>query len=106
MSKRNVWSDRVRTTAVLAALSAMGAVAMATNPTSGASPGPSKETREKMAVLHEQMAACLRSDKTIADCHAEMMQGCQQSLGDHGCPMMGMGMGKRPRGMRPGGDSK
>jgi hypothetical protein len=52
------------------------------------------------------MAACLRSDKTIADCHAEMMQGCQQSLGDHGCPMMGMGMGKRPRGMRPGGDSK
>jgi hypothetical protein len=53
MSKRNVWSDRVRTTAVLAALSAMGAVAMATNPTSGASPGPSKETREKMAVLHE-----------------------------------------------------
>jgi hypothetical protein len=35
----------------------------------------SKETREKMATLHEHMAACLRSDKSISDCRSEMMQG-------------------------------
>jgi len=106
MSKRDIWRNRIRTAVVLGALSAMGAVALAAGPTPGASPGPTKETREKMAVLHEQMAACLRSDKAIADCHAQMMKGCQQNLGEHGCPMMGMGMGKRSHGMRPGGDSK
>ena len=36
----------------------------------------SKETREKMAALHEQMAACLRSDKSLAECHSMMIQGC------------------------------
>lgn len=105
MSKPNVLRNRVRTTAVLLALSAMGAAALAAGPAPGTSPAPTKETREKMAVLHEQMAACLRSDKAIADCRAEMMKGCQ-SLGDHGCPMMGMGMGKRSHGMRPGSESK
>ena len=44
-------------------------------------PEPTKEEREKMAVAHEQMAACLRSDKSFADCHKEMakshpMMGC------------------------------
>ena len=106
MNKRNALRNRVRTTVVLAALAAMGTVALAAGPTPGASTAPTKETREKMAVLHEQMATCLRSDKPIADCHAEMMKGCQQNLGDHGCPMMGMGMGKRSHGMRPGSESK
>jgi hypothetical protein len=106
MNTRNLLGNRIRTTLALVALSAMGAVALAAGPTPGASPGPTKETREKMAVLHEQMAACLRSDKPIADCHAEMKKGCQQGLGDQGCPMMGMGMGKRSHGVRPGGDPK
>ena len=52
---------------------------------------PSKETREKMAVMHEKMAACLRSDKSLADCRNEMRAYCQ-SLGPSGCPM-GPGMG-------------
>jgi hypothetical protein len=47
--------------------------------------------RAKMATLHEQMAACLRSDKSFSDCRGEMMKGCQQLMGEHGCPMMGMG---------------
>jgi hypothetical protein len=54
---------------------------------------PSKEMRAKMAALHEKMAACLRSDKPIADCRAEAMQYCQSNMGEHGCMGMGMGMG-------------
>jgi len=56
-------------------------------------PALSKETREKLAALHEQMAACLRSDKSIAVCHAEMRAACAGSLNNKGCPSMGMGGG-------------
>ena len=56
-------------------------------------PAPTKETREKMAVLHEHMAACLRSDKSISECHTEMMHDCRADLGKQGCPMMEMGHG-------------
>lgn len=49
-----------------------------------------KEQRETMAKNHESMAACLRSDKSIADCHDEMMKNCKDS---DTCPMKGrMGM--------------
>ncbi len=54
---------------------------------------PSKEVREKMARLHEQMAACLRSDKSFAECRAEMRRGCPQTVGAESCPLMGMGPG-------------
>ena len=54
-------------------------------------PALSKENREKLAVIHEQMAACLRSDKSIADCHAEMRAACSASLSNMGCPSMGTG---------------
>jgi hypothetical protein len=46
-----------------------------------------------MAALHEQMAACLRSDKSIADCQTEMMKSCRDTMGTQACPMMGMGHG-------------
>ena len=55
-------------------------------------PEPSKEMRQKMATLHEQMAACLRSDKALADCRTEMMKGCQEQMGPDGCGMMGGAM--------------
>ena len=57
-----------------------------------APPEPSKETRAKMASAHERMAACLRSDKAIAECRSEMMKSCREIMGEQGCPMMGMGM--------------
>ena len=56
---------------------------------------PTKEMREKMALLHEQMAACLRSKKSISECRAEMQKNCHDMMGDQGCTMMmGMGGGK------------
>jgi len=53
---------------------------------------PSRQMREKMAGLHEQMATCLRSDKAIADCHSQMMKSCQDAMGEQGCRMMRHGM--------------
>ncbi len=60
--------------------------AFAADPPATSQPAPSKEMREKMASLHEQMAACLRSDKPISDCHSQMMKNCRETLGDQGCP--------------------
>lgn len=55
---------------------------------------PSKEMREQMATLHEQMAACLRSDKSMSECRSQMISSCQSMMGGQGCRMaMGMGMG-------------
>jgi hypothetical protein len=66
-----------------------------------APPEPSKEMRAKMASLHERMAACLRSDKSFVECRSEMMKSCQELLGEHGCPMMGM-RDQMMRESRPG----
>ena len=66
-------------------------VAPAAEPPSAAATGPSKETREKMAAFHEQLAACLRSDKPIADCHKEAMKHHKDMMGmmgKEGCTMM------------------
>src|SRR6185312_13350181 len=65
---------------------------------------PTKEMRERMATLHEQMAACLRSDKHVSECRTEMLKHCQSMMGNQGCTrMMGgagmMGMGGGMMGM-------
>lgn len=63
-------------------------------------PEPSKEERqkraehhEKIAEMHKKMADCLRTDKTVAQCHEALKQDCEAKGGD--CPMM-PGMGKHP----------
>jgi len=93
VSRKIVLQSSIRALLSLAALSLMGAASLAATPPS-APTTVTKESREKMAVLHEQMAACLRSDKPLADCRAEMRKSCKESMADQGCPMMGMGMGK------------
>jgi hypothetical protein len=47
-----------------------------------------KEQREKMAAGHEKMALCLRTDKSIKDCHEEMKKNCTDTMGPGGCSMM------------------
>jgi hypothetical protein len=55
---------------------------------------PTKEMREKMAAVHEQMAKCLRSDKSVEDCHHEMMKAHETMDGaawgrhEHDCDRM------------------
>ena len=49
---------------------------------------PTKEQREEMAKVHEQMATCLRSDKPIQECHEEMMKNHPRMNGMmDNCPM-------------------
>jgi hypothetical protein len=47
--------------------------------------GPSQEQRNTMATAHENMAACLRSDKSLDICHKEMMKVCMDTMGAEGC---------------------
>ncbi len=81
--------------AIAAILLSVAAVWAADPPPSSSTPqaSPSKETREKMAALHEQMAACLRSDKSINDCRTEMMNSCRETIGPQGCQRMGKAYG-------------
>jgi hypothetical protein len=51
-------------------------------------PEPSKEQREKMALVHEKIAACLRSDRSFEDCHHEMQSSHAEAMGKEHCPMM------------------
>jgi hypothetical protein len=86
----NTKLPRLLVGSVLACLLMLGAIAtLAAEPPSAAAATPSKETREKMATMHEQMAACLRSVKPIADCRKEAMKYHQELMGKDGCPMMG-----------------
>ena len=81
---------------VVAALFAIDGSALAAQEPTAPAPQPSKESREQMARVHEQMAACLRSDKAFTECRAQMQSACHSAMGPH-CPMMmGPGMQKRP----------
>lgn len=45
------------------------------------------EQRVNMATVHEHMATCLKSDKTMEACHSEMKTDCKSMMGDEGCYM-------------------
>jgi hypothetical protein len=81
--------------------------ASAADPQPNAPPDPTPDARQKMATIHEKMAACLRSDRPMAECRADMWKSCQEQMGADGCPMMGAGGGMGPgmmhRGMMQGG---
>lgn len=61
-------------------------------------PPLSKEDREKLAVLHEKMAACIRSQKMMRECAEEMHAGCQSIPGGRCGPGPGAGGGGRNKG--------
>ena len=63
-----------------------GAASAADSPAAAAAP-VDKAAREKMAAMHDQMAACLRSEKAVASCHEEMQRKCSEAFGAGGCPM-------------------
>ena len=95
MSRRNVHRRASTLTAGLAVWAAVAAASVAVAGDAPATTSPSPEMRAKMATLHEQMAACLRSDKPMSECRAQMMKGCQDMMGKDGCSMMmGGGMMK------------
>ena len=70
--------------------------AMAGDPPKGGPSDPSPEARRQMAAVHKKMAACLESERPIAECRTEMAKTCRTMMGETGCPMMdsmGGGMG-------------
>jgi hypothetical protein len=67
---------------------------------------PSKAMREKMAAMHEQMAACLRSDKPVADCRAEIRKSCQEAPPGIDCAGMRVGRHRQMMPMAPDKGSK
>lgn len=83
-------------------LSVNGAQGAETAATSDAE--PTREQRQQMAKLHEQMAVCLRSDKSFPECRNQMRAACQSTMGAQGCPMMGMGQGMHGRMRAPATD--
>ena len=60
-----------------------GQTAPAERPAPADHPAPTKEQREKMAQAHEKLAACLRSDRPIDECHAEMMKMHESMKHEH-----------------------
>ena len=83
--------------AVALLLSLAGSVTAQTPRPTSVPPKISRETREKMAALYEQMASCLRSDKSVAECRSQMGKDCQEQLGTIQCSMSGMGREVDPR---------
>lgn len=91
-----------RFAALAAALVASGP-AFAADPAQQGAAELSKDQRQKLAAAHRQMADCLESERSWAECHAAMHASCQAQMGGQGCPMMGGGMGPGPhRGMGMG----
>jgi hypothetical protein len=74
------------------------ALAQGSGGTPTKAPQLTAEQRSKMAEAHEKLAACLRSDRSLSECHDEMMKSHQSmDMGD--CPMMqGTGPMKHGRG--------
>jgi precorrin-2 methylase len=73
----------------LLALTATAGVALSAEPEHMDHPAVTREMRAKMAAVHEQMAACLKSDRPIMECHEEMMKHHDESMmhheaGEHG----------------------
>ena len=79
-----------RATTVACAFALLSGAGLAAEPEHMDRPAPSREMRAKMASAHEQMAACLRSDRPFAACHEEMMK--QHEMMGHG-EHEGMGKG-------------
>jgi hypothetical protein len=68
----------------------------------GAKPGADRQTlierHKQVASMHEKMATCLASTKTVDQCRDEMIAACDANFGGK-CPMGGMGRDGRGRGM-------
>jgi hypothetical protein len=57
---------------VIGLVAALGGPALAQGK---GTPQMTADQRTKMAEAHEKMAACLRSDRPLSECHEEMMRG-------------------------------
>jgi hypothetical protein len=95
MNVRSLSMTRATIMACGIALLSIAGASLAAEPEPMDRPPPSKEMRAKMASAHEQLAACLRSDRPIDECHDEMMK--QHEMMHHGHDVHeGMAKGDKP----------
>ena len=52
------------------------------------------EMKKDMANMHQKMADCLRTEKSMQDCHGEMKKDCQGANTSGHCSMMDSMMNK------------
>lgn len=52
------------------------------------------EMKKDMADMHQKMADCLRTEKSIRECHGEMVKDCRGAKAAGHCSMMGGMMNK------------
>jgi hypothetical protein len=83
MNVRRIASTRGALIACGAALLCAAGTVLADEPARGTHPPVTKEQREEMAQAHEKMAACLRSDRAIEECHSEMMKSHDAMMHAH-----------------------
>lgn len=48
----------------------------------------SPEMKKDMADMYQKMADCMRTDKTMQDCHKEVMKDCPVAKATGHCPIM------------------
>ena len=61
-------------------------------PPSHAQADQSPEMKKNMADMYQKMADCMRTDKSMHDCHKEVMKDCPVAKETGSCPLMdGMG---------------
>jgi len=83
-------SSKQARVAITAALLTFGSAATYAAAPAADSSEPSQQTREKIAVLHEQLAACLRSDRPVSECRSEMVTNCQAQIGSNCATIAGV----------------
>lgn len=57
-------------------------------PTSQAQTEQSPEMKKNMADMYQKMADCMKSDKSMHDCHKEVMKDCPVAKSTGSCPLM------------------
>lgn len=78
----------IRGMVVIAAIAmSWGITAGAVESTEPVSSTEPQQSREQMARAHEKMAACLRSERPLAECRVEMMHSCKAMKEKQGCGM-------------------
>jgi hypothetical protein len=43
----------------------------------------------EMAEVHQRMAVCLKSDRPMTECRADVRKNCRDLMGTDHCPIMG-----------------
>lgn len=64
------------------------AQAKAKSPANQTQAEPSPEMKKNMADMYQKMADCLKTEKSMHECHKEVMKDCPMAKENGSCPLM------------------